>query len=249
LKVSILVGTLALVLVAGFGTPAFAADADPMDIVYENGIPQGNGEGFFIHSNSVAADFVLDNPTSITDVHFIFIARNDLNPPSTFDPNIQYAILGDSGGPDPGNVLGSGVATNIETEDLGTLADTRERFLVWFDLESPVPLDAGATHWLWLHAGDGFDRPPQFAWEAAIEIGLGETSTFYTGSDFTGTPETSTSEPWFQITDKPQVVGGELLPLDTTALLLAGAQSYSWMIPVILSGIGIGLFVVSRKSE
>jgi len=44
-------------------------------------------------------------------------------------------------------------------------------------------------------------------------------------------------------------VGGELLPIDTTALLLAGAQSFSWMIPVVLSGIGIGLFVVSRKSE
>ena len=45
------------------------------------------------------------------------------------------------------------------------------------------------------------------------------------------------------------IVGGELLPIDTTALLLAGAQTFSWMIPVVLSGIGIGLFVVSRKSE
>jgi len=44
-------------------------------------------------------------------------------------------------------------------------------------------------------------------------------------------------------------VGGELIPIETTTLLLAGAQSFSWMIPVILSGIGIGLFVVSRKSE
>ena len=46
-----------------------------------------------------------------------------------------------------------------------------------------------------------------------------------------------------------QVVGGELLPIESTSLLLAGAQTFSWMIPVILSGIGIGLFVVSRKSE
>ncbi len=53
------------------------------------------------------------------------------------------------------------------------------------------------------------------------------------------------------ITDETDqcVVGGTLLPLDTTVLLLAGAQSFSWTIPVILSGIGIGLFVVSRKSE
>ncbi len=46
-----------------------------------------------------------------------------------------------------------------------------------------------------------------------------------------------------------QVVGGESLSIDSSALILAGAQSFSWMIPVVLSGIGIGLFVVSRKSE
>ena len=34
-----------------------------------------------------------------------------------------------------------------------------------------------------------------------------------------------------------------------TSLILAGAQTFSWMIPVVQSGIGIGLFVVSRKSE
>ena len=48
---------------------------------------------------------------------------------------------------------------------------------------------------------------------------------------------------------QPTTVGGEFLPIKTTSLLLAGAQSFSWMIPVILSGIGIGLFVVSRKSN
>jgi len=49
--------------------------------------------------------------------------------------------------------------------------------------------------------------------------------------------------------DNSQVVGGELIPIETTSLILAGAQSFSWMIPVVLSGIGIVLFVVSRKSE
>jgi len=44
-------------------------------------------------------------------------------------------------------------------------------------------------------------------------------------------------------------VGGEIIPLDSTALLLAGAQTFSWMIPVVFSILGIGLFVVSRKSE
>jgi len=43
-------------------------------------------------------------------------------------------------------------------------------------------------------------------------------------------------------------VGGKLLPLDQTALLLAGVQSVSmWMIPVVVAGIGIGVFVIKRK--
>jgi len=45
-----------------------------------------------------------------------------------------------------------------------------------------------------------------------------------------------------------QVIGGEIIPIETTSLILAGAQTFSWMIPVLLSGIGIGLFVVSRNS-
>jgi len=46
----------------------------------------------------------------------------------------------------------------------------------------------------------------------------------------------------------PPTVGGELIPIETTSLILAGAQTFSWMIPVVLSGIGIGLFVF-RKFE
>ena len=44
-------------------------------------------------------------------------------------------------------------------------------------------------------------------------------------------------------------VGGEILPIESTSLLLAGAQSTTWLIPIVLSIVGIGLFVVSRKSE
>ena len=43
------------------------------------------------------------------------------------------------------------------------------------------------------------------------------------------------------------VVGGEIIPIETTSLLLASAQSFSWMIPVVLSVLGIGLILVRRK--
>ncbi len=44
-------------------------------------------------------------------------------------------------------------------------------------------------------------------------------------------------------------VGGTFIPIDQSALLLAGVQSVSmWMIPVILAGIGIGVFVIKRRN-
>ena len=48
--------------------------------------------------------------------------------------------------------------------------------------------------------------------------------------------------------DHLKTVGGEIIPIEQTSLILAGAQSYSWMLPVALSILGIGLFVF-RKSE
>ncbi len=44
-----------------------------------------------------------------------------------------------------------------------------------------------------------------------------------------------------------EMVGGEMFPVDTTALLLAGAQLNAiWILPAI-AAIGIGAFIVSRK--
>jgi len=44
------------------------------------------------------------------------------------------------------------------------------------------------------------------------------------------------------------IIGGTLVPIDTTTLLLAGAQSISlWMIPVVAAGVGVGVFVIKRR--
>jgi len=44
-------------------------------------------------------------------------------------------------------------------------------------------------------------------------------------------------------------VGGMPIPIDSTALILAGAQSISmWMIPVVIAGVGIGVFVIKRRN-
>ena len=42
-------------------------------------------------------------------------------------------------------------------------------------------------------------------------------------------------------------VGGDIIPLDTTMILVAGTQTTAaWMIPVLVSAIGIGI-VIARK--
>ena len=46
----------------------------------------------------------------------------------------------------------------------------------------------------------------------------------------------------------PSPIGGTLVPIDTTALLLASVQSISmWMIPVVAAGIVIGVLVIKRR--
>jgi len=39
-----------------------------------------------------------------------------------------------------------------------------------------------------------------------------------------------------------------MIPIDSTALLLTGAQmNAAWLIPVIVAGIAIGVFVIKRR--
>jgi len=39
----------------------------------------------------------------------------------------------------------------------------------------------------------------------------------------------------------------KIIPIETTSLLLAGAQSTAWLIPVVVSAVGIGLVFLRRK--
>ncbi len=51
-------------------------------------------------------------------------------------------------------------------------------------------------------------------------------------------------------TTPPDIVGGHGGPIDKTALMVTGAQlSASWMIPVLISAVGIGVFVITYKKE
>jgi len=45
-------------------------------------------------------------------------------------------------------------------------------------------------------------------------------------------------------------VGGEMFPVDTTALLLAATYSTaSWMIPLMIAAVGFGIIITRQKSK
>jgi len=50
------------------------------------------------------------------------------------------------------------------------------------------------------------------------------------------------------IEPEPPVVGGELLPIDSTALVLAGLQTSAiWMLPVLAGVAGAGFYLVKFR--
>jgi len=246
--------TLALVLVAGLASPAFAqteivnAPSGPMtpnqisniqsahNIVFDNGGAPDGGNGFLytIHIPSgapltLAEDFVINTDTFVTDFHFVSIGEPSI---------IEYRIFSD-GGLHPGTELVSGTAQNLGTNPLGG-----GFFEVSFDLEDPFLAEAGVKFWFSIHTPV---QTNNLGWVWSNSGGFGEKFAAASTIPINNWNPQS-DDLWFLLSGNDAVVGGELLPIDNTALLLAGAQTFSWMIPIILSGIGIGLFVF-RKSE
>ncbi len=106
---------------------------------------------------------------------------------------------------------------------------------VHFHFAGPVAVTPGNTYFISLELTDTNDF-------LSIHWDTDDTDPYAGGdSHITGT------DLLFRTYFESAVVGGELLPIDTTALLIAGAQmNAAWMIPVIVSAIGIGI-VIARK--
>jgi len=256
----LLAGSFALIMVVSMVFPAYAAhiDREAMepgeavtltetssgvmpssddDIIYQNGNNPVPFAGVFIDDKIIADDFVLSQDFVVTDAHFTAFLDP---PPITVEP-LLFFILEDDGGV-PGNVISSGLAQNVELMELET-----DRFEVWFDFEEGVPLDGGVTYWFALKYTDTFAViSPEPRWEIS-DVVTGNSIMLSVSIPPTQWFPFTNFDVWFQLTGDGEVVGGELLPIDTTTLLLAGAQmNAAWMIPVIVSAIGIGI-VIARK--
>ncbi|HSG74456.1 MAG TPA: hypothetical protein VLA01_04605 [Nitrosopumilaceae archaeon] len=104
--------------------------------------------------------------------------------------------------------------------------------LVFNDLDFPfmgfidIPYDVSLAL-----SHDGFSLDP------------GETVVYVTKTVFgDGAPEDVEIDP-----PTEEMVGGTMFPIDAIALLIAGAQSMTWMIPITLSILGIGLVLVRKR--
>ena len=245
----LLIGILALILIAGV---AQSSEADPEDIIFENGDAAGT-LGFEMDLHLPMSDFKLDEDAALTDVHFVMILSGGV---TSFDRPIDYTIFGDTGTgfPDTNNVIGSGNAVNVE---MMRLAPNDPRFEVWFDLDVPIPLDADVRYWLALHAGTGFvDIKPEDPRWAVTNADFGEITRVALGGNFDNIVPEAEFAPWFQLTSKKQddgggngkVIGREIIPIESTGLLLAGMQTSAfWMLPALAGIAGARAYFVRTR--
>lgn len=250
----VLAGTISLILIVGFAPSVFAQTPEIYENtnqnsglstisshdneVYDNG-PSDAG-GVEVESFVIADDFVLNARTMITDIHF---QTFEFAGP-VWDGTIEYFIYDDANG-EPGNLLTSGNGQNLVKNNLGGTA-----YEYSIDLDTDIELDGGVTYWLAIHLAANYDdqlpNPDVFI---AMTNQIDGNSIQAAVGDFDWFPSFSQDMVFILTGHLPDtVVGGSLLDIDSTSLLLAGTQSFSWMIPVVFSGIGIGLFVF-RKSE
>jgi hypothetical protein len=257
--------SLAMVLVAGMTSPAFADQrlssapfieqisqpftlpVPPENLIYQNGNnPDPATSLEFLDDNYVADDFVLDQSYAVTDAHFTWESDGDSN---NIEP-LLYFILTDLPG-EPDALIASGIAQNVETFELGP-----DHYETWFDFEEPVPLEGGVTYWFALKYTEDFAVIlPQPEVDSADVI-TGNPAV--QSQDGVAVPvdeaiwSTKSSDMWFQLTggDNQQQVAGELLPLDSTALLIGGLSSMSvWMIPAVAGIAGAGIYLVKFRAH
>jgi len=223
---SLLAATLAFVLVAGLGTPAFAG-VDPFD-----------GE-----DNTVWVDcFVIDTQSGVCSIT-VGPSNFELAPVSatwsceTLSNSMVSNVVN---GPDC-VVIVPNFIDPLPLKLIHITTDFAEVVAIdcFDDGFNGANIEAGSRD-SQIPNGDGF-----------IEEWRCEPNPDFEDIFFRLTSESSNIQIHTVSKDVPPrpPVGGELIPIEQTSLILAGAQSFSWMIPVVLSVLGIGLFVVSRKSE
>jgi len=257
-----LVGFLALVLVAGMTSPAFAAPAtsvtsggeldltdveaifraqlNELNIIFDNGMADFALQCGTDADTRCADDFVLDVDSVVTDIHFDAF---DITGPNNI-PAIEYYFYEDDAG-FPGDLIQTGEGVNIHKEAIDEF-----NFRYWLDLDVPLPLDAGTTYWMAL--GSDLDFNTVDWWTTSPVSG---NQVRFTNDDGVSWQTNLNFDMNFALTgDQNRPIGGTSFPVSTTALLVAGAQANMGLLSLALvgmvaAGAAITYKLKSKKTE
>jgi len=219
-------------------------DAAAMMIIIDDDPPLANTQC----SNGVATcadDFTIVSAQTVTDIHFWII---ELNGP--FDSKVNWKIYEDIGGVIQTPAIASGFGINISTNPFAVqdsfLCDPLDGFgcfEVWMDLDNPVNLVAG-TYWIGIENPNGL-------WQMLGDFTDDGVYICTSGPNCEDFDFVSDAELPFIVTGNPVTqVAGQLLPLNSTALFLAGIQSMTvWMIPTVLGLAGAGVYLVKFRKH
>ncbi len=240
----LLAGTLALVLIAGLGTPVFA---NPMEQITNGDFETGTFAGWTVTSQGAGSVVINDGTVSFPVAGIVPPISGNFDAVTTqFFPSVNmlsepFVV--------PSGVQSANVNWNDRIFNSQVFSDPNQEVRVEIrDSTGTIVLASIFS----TNPGDPSIQPGPNARSFDITTLLqsleGQSVRLcFTQEDNLGNFELVLDD--VSLTIDTMLVGGELLSIDSTALLLAGAQTFSWMIPVIVSAIGIGLFVVSRKSE
>jgi len=230
----LLAGTFALVLIAGIASPAFA---DPS-------IDDGSSAATPQTISLAAADVLIDFeacvglvPFYVEDGATITGVPNDLNCTFTSLPGFSGTVaIGGDGSPfEP-------VRTDFPTLVTSVSAVVGDNSP---DIDGSVFMEAYDVNDVLVDS----DTNNCGACDSAIPLSVSAPNIAYiiTGSTIDSTGSSVVVD---DIIFTTQVVGGELLPIDNTALLLAGAQSsLVWMLPVLAGIAGTGFYLVKFRTN
>jgi len=208
------------------------------EIVFDNGsVPSLNGglvnSILSVDAFTVAEDFTIEQDTVVTDFHYI---QDEFGVPLSVD--VQFFIFADDDNK-PGEIIASGLSQNLHREPIDTnFAE------VWFDLEEPFFAEAGVKYWFGIHV----PQEVTYSWGRSVDGEGKSCQTIGLPPVFAACSEGSHS--WFLLSGHlPTTVAGELLPLDNTALVIAGLSSMIWMVPVVAGLAGAGIYLVKFRAN
>jgi len=257
---SLLAGTLALVLVAGLVTPAFADPANGPDvpvILSTEQIAQLNAgpyaeigdAGTFpasaqIPVGSGALTAITGTLESTGDVDMFRICINDVNSweaitgQRQFDTMLQlFETNGDGVQRDDDNTPPGGLGSRIDNQPSFSPTSTGFYMLAMTSFHNDA-LDGGVM----MHFGGSTEFGQEQligtldGWDFGNGAGSGTYEILLTGVSF----------------DACDIVGGELLSINTTALILAGAQTNAvWLMSAlaVIGSVAFGvLYITSKKN-